>query len=172
MKLLKLSFILAILSQTMFSASSGLHTFHTSLTRMDYNEKEKLIEISIQLFTHDVVSVLEKQTKKSIDLEETPDIDALILKYLDANFILKNKAGEVQKLKFVGKEIQSETTYLYVEIPASESFENYNLHNKIFFESYDKQMNLIIARFGGKKADLYFKVGDKEKIIVGGNSSN
>ncbi len=165
MKLLKLLVILAIFSQTMFSASFGLHTFHTTLTRMDYNAKDKVIEISIQLFTHDVVEVLEKRNKKSIDLEETPDVDALILKYLESNFILKNKKGEVQKLKFVGKEIQAETTYLYLEISSEESFEGFSLLNVIFFENYAKQVNLAVMNFGDKKADLYFKVGDKEKII-------
>lgn len=149
----------------MFSASFGLHTFHTTLTRMDYNAKDKLIEISIQFFTHDVVEVLEKQSKKSIDLEETPNVDALIFKYLESNFALKNKTGEVQKLKFVGKEIQAETTYLYLEISSEESFEGYILQNNIFFESFQKQVNLVVAKFGEKKADLYFKVGDKEKII-------
>lgn len=149
----------------MFSASFGLHTFHTTLTRMDYNAKDKLIEISIQFFTHDVVEVLEKQSKKSIDLEETPNVDALIFKYLESNFVLKNKTGEVQKLKFVGKEIQAETTYLYLEISSEESFEGYILQNNIFFESFQKQVNLVVAKFGEKKADLYFKVGDKEKII-------
>lgn len=166
MKLLKLFFILAIFSQAAFSAPLGWHTFHTSLTRMDYNAQDKIIEVSIQLFTHDVVSVLEKQNKKNIDLEETPDIDALLLKYLEPNFILKNKKGEVLKLKIIGKEIQAETTYLYLEISCEENFENYTLQNTIFFESFPKQVNLAVMRFGDKKADLYFKVGDKAKIIT------
>lgn len=170
MRLLKSLFILTVFSQTMFSASFGLHTFHTSLTRMDYNAKEKLVEISIQLFTHDLVSVLEKQNKKGVDLEETKDVDQLIFKYLETNFVLKNKKGAAQKLKFVGKEIQAETTYIYLEIAAEETFENYNLQNTIFFESFEKQVNLVVARFGEEKADLYYKVGDKEKVINGGSS--
>jgi hypothetical protein len=171
MKLLKLFIFLMILSQTMLSAPSGSHTFHTSLTRMDYNAKDKTVEISIQLFTHDLTTVLEKQNKKNIDLEDTPDIDALILKYLEANFILKNKSGEIQKIKFVGKEIQAETTYIYLEIASAESLEGYNFSNTIFFESYEKQVNLAVINFGdNKKADLYFKVGDKEKTIVKGES--
>jgi hypothetical protein len=71
---------------------------------MDYNAKEKLAEISIQLFTHDLVPALERFTKKNVDLEKTPDLDKTILLYLDANFILKNKKGETKKLVWVGKE--------------------------------------------------------------------
>ncbi len=171
MKLLKLTFILAVMSQAMFSASSGFHTFHTSLTRMDYNAKDKTVEISIQLFTHDLTTVLEKQNKKRIELEETGDIDSLILKYLEPNFILKDKDGNVQKIKFVGKEIQAETTYIYLEIPVKENVEGYNFANTIFFETFEKQVNLAVIHFAeNRKADLYFKVGDLEKTIVSGES--
>jgi hypothetical protein len=51
------------------------HTFHTTLTRIDYNEKEKLAEISIQIFTHDLSPTLETVTKKRVDFEKTKDVN-------------------------------------------------------------------------------------------------
>ena len=144
---------------------SDFHTYHTSLTRIDYNAQEKLAEITIQLFTHDLVPVLEKRTKNRIDLENTSKINDTILKYLDENFILKDKKGEIKKLAWVGKEIKADTIYVYVEIPLTKDFEGFNLQNTIFFESFSEQTNLVIARFSGKKADLLYKVGDKFKEI-------
>ncbi len=144
---------------------STLHTYHTSLTRMNYNQKEKLVEVTIQLFTHDLVPMLEKRTKKQIDLEKTPDIDKSIVKYLDENFVLKDKNGEIKKLVWVGKEIKADTVFVYIEIPLLEDFGNYSLQNTLFFESFPEQTNLVIVRFGEKKADLLFKVGDKFKEI-------
>ncbi len=144
---------------------STLHTYHTSLTRMNYNQKEKLVEVTFQLFTHDLVPMLEKRTKKQIDLEKTPDIDKSIVKYLDENFVLKDKNGEIKKIVWVGKEIKADTVFVYIEIPLSEDFGNYSLQNTLFFESFPEQTNLVIVRFGEKKADLLFKVGDKFKEI-------
>lgn len=141
------------------------HRYHTSLTRMDYNEKEKLVEISIQIFTHDLVPVLEQQAKKRVDLEKTPEVDKLILDYLNENFVLKNKNGETQALRWVGKELEVDSIWVYVEIPSAESLAGANLQNTLFFESFPEQTNLVIALFGGKKADLMFKVGDKFKEI-------
>jgi Domain of unknown function (DUF6702) len=141
------------------------HRYHTSLTRIDYNEKEKLVEITIQIFTHDLVPVLEKRAGKEIDLEKTADIDKIILEYLSQNFVLKNKKGEAQKLNWVGKELEVDTAYVYVEIPSAESLEGFSLQNTIFFESFAEQTNLVTARFDGKKADLLFVVGDKSKEI-------
>lgn len=133
---------------------------------MDYNANEKLVEITIQLFTRDLVPVLEKQTKKSIDLEKTPEIDKILLDYLSRNFVLKNTKGEAQKLNWVGKELKVDTAYVYIEIPLPESLEGASLQNTIFFESFPEQTNLLIARFENKKIDLLYKVGDKFKIIT------
>lgn len=147
------------------AASFTLHRYHTSLTRMDYNAKEKTIETSIQLFTHDLVPLLEKRTKKKIDLEKTVDIDKLILEYLSENFILKDDKGEIKKLKWVGKEVDVDTAWVYLEIPSDKSPDGFSLQNTIFFESFPEQTNLVIARFEEKKSDLLFKVGDKIKEI-------
>ena len=139
------------------------HTYHTSLTRMDYNKQDKNIEISIQLFIHDALPMLERRLKKRVDIEKTAGIDAEIFKYLGENLVLQNKKGEVQKLKWVGKEFENDVVYVFVEIPFAGPFEGLKLQNTIFFESYAEQTNLVIARFGEKKIDLLYKAGDKFK---------
>ncbi len=144
---------------------SNLHRYHTSLTRMDYNAKEKIVETSIQLFTHDLVPLLEQRTKRKIDLEKTADIDKLIFNYLSENFILKDDKGETKKIKWVGKEIDVDTARVYLEISSDKSPAGFSLQNTLFFESFPEQTNLVIARFDEKKADLLFKVGDKFKEI-------
>lgn len=141
------------------------HTFHTSLTRIDYNAKEKLAEISIRLFTHDFIPALERFAGKNVDLEKSPDADKQILKYLDANFILKDKSGAAKKLVWVGKEQKVDAVYVYVEIPLAEDFDGYTLQNTIFFEMFQKQENVVIARYNEQKVDLSYKVGDKEKLL-------
>ncbi len=153
------------------SSTIAAHTYHTSLTRIDYNEKEKLAEISIQMFPHDLVPTLEKRAKKNIDLEKTSDIDIIILKYLNENFVLKDKEGGIKNLVWVGKEIQADTIFVYVEIPLENDFEGFNLQNTLFFESFPEQTNLVIARFNQKKADLLYKAGDKFKEIKAANLS-
>ncbi len=141
------------------------HTFHTSLTRIDYNEKLKTAEISIQLFSHDLVPALGKLSKKSIDLGKNADSDKLILQYLDDKFVIQNAKGEKQTLKFVGKELEVDTVYVYVEVPLADRLETYNLQNSLFFESYEEQTNLVTAHDGAAKIDLIYKSGDRFKLI-------
>ena len=148
-----------------FSICEASHTYHISLTRMDYNEKEKLVEITIQLFSHDLEHLLEKRLKKPVDLEKTPEVEKEIQTYLGETFIFQNKKGETQKLNWVGKEFDNDMVYVYVEIPFSETLEGAKLQNTIFFESYAEQSNIVTAHFNGKKADLLFVVGDKFKEL-------
>jgi hypothetical protein len=148
---------------SLFTAEA--HRYHTSLTRIDYNEKEKILEVSIQVFTHDLVPTLEQKARKRIDLEKSPDADRLIQDYLAENFVLKNKNGDAGKLNWVGKQLEVDSVWLYFEIPWNETLEGANLQNSLFFEMFAEQTNLVVARFAGKKADLVFKPGDKFKEI-------
>jgi len=148
---------------SLFTSPVSAHRFHTSLTRIDYNSEQKLFEISIKLFTHDLIPILEKKTGKRIDLEKTFDVDKFILEYLNENFVLTDKEGETKILKWVGKELDVDSVEIYLETSSTENLENYKLKNTIFFETFPVQTNLVVCRYDGKKADLLFKVGDKIK---------
>jgi hypothetical protein len=159
---LRRGFIFAFLlfNFSLLAPEAQAHTYHSSLTRMDYNEKDKNIEITIQLFIHDAVPMLERRLKKRVDIAKTPEVEGELFKYLSENFVFQNKKGEAQKLKWVGREFENDVVYVYVEIPFAESFEGARLQNTIFFESFAQQTNLVVARFGEKKFDLLFKAGD------------
>lgn len=142
------------------------HVYHTSLTRINYKAQGKLVEISVQLFTHDLTPTLERRAKRQIDYEKTPDIDKIIFDYLNEKFILKDKSGAAKKLVWVGKEVEVDTVYVHLEAESSEDLENFSLQNTLFFESFPEQTNLVTIRSDAKKADLLFKVGDKYKEII------
>lgn len=141
------------------------HTYHTSLTRLDHNSQKGLLEITIRVFIHDLVAVLEKTSQRRIDLESTKGIDQILTRYIEQNFELKDKKNISQKLKWVGKELDVDVAFLYFEVDMNESLEGYSLKNSIFFESFPQQTNLLVSRSEKKKCDLVFVVGDKFKEI-------
>ena len=152
----------------MFAVNSfvyGKHEYHTSFTTIDYDVKENLLEISIQVFAHDLLPTLERKYKKRIDLENTKDIDRILESYLAEKFIFKTKSDEVKKFKWIGKELETEVVRFYVEIPFDEELEDSELQNSMFFETFKEQVNLVHFNYQDKKADLVFKVGDSFKKI-------
>jgi hypothetical protein len=162
---LMMGFIFAFLLFTFYLPAGQAHTYHTSLTRLDYNAKDKNIEISMQLFIHDVTPMLERRLKKRVDIAKTPEVDGELLGYLSETFVFQNKKGEAQKLKWVGKEFENDVIYIYVEIPFEDAPEGMKLQNTMFFESFPEQTNLVIAHFGEKKINLLYKAGDKFKEL-------
>lgn len=141
------------------------HTFHTSLTRVDYNAAEKTVEITIQVFAHDLETAIEKRAGKKVNLEKSPDATKLILGYLNDKLALKNKNAEALKLAWVGKEQSADSVWLYVEAKSPESLEHGSLENRLFFELHKDQVNLVTCRAAGKKQDFAFKPGDRAKEI-------
>ncbi len=141
------------------------HRFHTTLTRIDYNEKAKIAEISIQMFTHDLNQLFESKLSKKLDLEKKDEVKKILFEYLVKNFVLKDKTDKILELRWVGIESDADSLWVYIEANMSESPENFKMQNSLFFESYQEQSNLVVIKFDGKKADLAFKVGDNYKEI-------
>src|SRR6476661_3454607 len=113
-------------------ARAAVHNFHTSLTRVDYNEKQRLVEITVQLFVHDLVPILEDKFHQKVDLEAKTS-DALLLEYLRNNLALKDKNGDPVQLEWVGKEIKTQSAYLYLQVPNSSGIDGLSLKDTIFF---------------------------------------
>lgn len=170
MKKGKLFRLLFIFFSVIFLATSGFsvnrHNFHTSLTRIEYNRDQKLFEISIQIFRHDLQPLLERKSRARIDLEKSKNVDDFIENYLNEEFVLTDKTGAAKKLKWVGKELDIDSVWVYLETDSTESADGYRLQNTLFFESFPEQTNLVIYRFEDEKADLMFKSGDRTKEIV------
>jgi len=159
------AFCLSLSTFCLMPQAASAHRYHTSLTRIDYNAKQKIYEISIQLFTHDLMPLLERKSGKRTELDKLKEADKIILNYLNENFILTDKKGATKTLKWVGRESDVDSVWIYLETEATENLEGFNLKNTIFFESFPEQVNLVVCRYDGKKADLMFKVGDKVKGI-------
>ncbi len=147
------------------SVAAAAHTFHTSLMRMEYNADEKSVEISIQVFAHDLEEILGRRSGQRVRLDKTNGLDKLVLKYLQQAVNLKNRAGEIKTFQWVGMESQADTVWLYVETKMPEGLTGAQISNHIFFDLLDDQVNLVHVKYENKKSDLVFKSGDEFKAV-------
>lgn len=140
------------------------HEFHTTFTTIEHNSDDKNIEITIKAFTHDLNPTFERRLGKRIDLGGEA-VDNEILSYVREKFQIKTKAGEVLVPNWVGKEVDAQVAYFYLEIPFDGELAGAAVLNGMFFESFKEQVNYVSVKFGDVKRDLVFKVGDKAKRI-------
>lgn len=154
------------MSAILFTAKSSAHNYHTSLTRIDFNKEAKSLEIEINLFNHDLEKVLEKKNKKRVDFDKSDEIDKMLFAYLNETFLIKNASGNLLKTTWIGKEIKTDMTTAFIEIDNVESVENLKIQNKIFFESFSEQTNLVAFHLEEKKSDLRFNIGDDFRNLL------
>ncbi len=152
--------------------TASAHTFHTSLMRLEYNAKEQNVEISIQVFAHDLETILSKRAGKRIRLDKSLDAASLTLAYLQDTFAIKNRDGQTKTLAWVGMEPEADAVMLYVETKMPEGIGGAQVRNRIFFDLLEDQINLVNARYDGKRTDLVFKPGDGFKPLVEATENN
>jgi hypothetical protein len=147
-------------------AVEPLHTFHTSLMQAEFNDKEKTLEISIQVFSHDLETVLSKRAGKRVRLDKSSEAPALVLAYLSEAVNIRNREGQVKAFTWVGMEPQADAVWIYLESKMPEGLEGAQLRNRIFFDLLDDQVNRVHLKYEGKKADLVFRPGEDFKTII------
>jgi len=123
-----------------------LHPLYVSLTDIHHNPKEKIVEVSVRIFTDDLEAVLRTTTKEIVNLsgdKHSPAMDSLVKKYIQKNigFTINGKPCQ---LKYVGFEEQSESIWTYLEINGVETIKNVQLVNTILYD-YKKaeQINMV-----------------------------
>lgn len=146
--------------------TAAAHTFHTSLMQMEYDEEEQLVEISIQVFTNDLENILSRRSGKNVRLDRSREAAQLTLAYLNETVNVKNRGGQLKTLSWVGMEPVADAVWLYVETKMPEGFEGVAVRNRILFDLFDDQVNLVHIKHGEKKYDLVFKPGDDFKAIT------
>jgi hypothetical protein len=157
--------LLLVLACALAPQRAAAHTFRTSLMSMEYNHQEQSLEITVQVFSHDLETILSKRNGKDIRLGKTPDAEAFTFAYLQDAINLKNGAGESKILTWVGMESQADSSLLYIETKMPEGLAGAQLRDRLFFDFLDDQVNLVHLKDEDKKSDLVFKPGDGFKPL-------
>jgi hypothetical protein len=149
--LLLILFSFLVLSKA--SSSSLLHPFYVSVTEINYNAKNKNLEISCKMFSEDMENILKQKYKVPIDLtnekqqqQSNKIISDYILKHLSINIDSKSAA-----LKYVGFEKESESIYCYFEVANLPSLKKVDITNSILQDYKEEQVNIMHVIVNGNR---------------------
>ena len=137
--------LLAFVYGSWLFPATALHPLHVSTTEMNFNAKEKSIEVSCRIFTDDFERILANNYKTKTDLYKTEmhkAMDVLIKKYMDAHLIFVVNGKNV-KANYIGFEIDHEATNVYLEIENIGSLQNIMLTNSVLYDLFDDQLNIL-----------------------------
>lgn len=145
----------------------GSHKYYISLTKIDFIEKEKSVQITMRFFIDDIETTLESRYEVDLALateEENKKADVYLEKYIASKFkIIINQ--DVKSFNFLGKEYENDLIFFYLEIIDIKSIDHITVQNRMLFEDFPEQENFIKININNlKKTFVLRKDNDKEML--------
>jgi hypothetical protein len=133
-----------------------LHPIHVSVTEIEFDEKDKALEIMMRVFIDDLELTLQKKTNQpDLDIYEKDSamVDQLVRSYLKDHFriSLDNKP---QKVTYIGHERESEAFIFYIEVVNVKKWKTIQVFNDIITETHNDQSNLVHVTVNEKVRSL------------------
>jgi hypothetical protein len=119
---------------------------HISVTEIEFDEKDKALEIMMRVFMDDLELTLRNDLNQpELDIlspKNGKTIDQMVDEYLKKHFkiSLDNKA---QTINFLGHEEEGDAFIFYLEVSKVKKFKAIQIQNSIITETHDDQSNLV-----------------------------
>ncbi|MBC7867319.1 MAG: hypothetical protein H7X88_07280 [Gloeobacteraceae cyanobacterium ES-bin-316] len=142
-----------IFSACVFSLGSVRHPVYVSVTEMEFNSKEKTLEVSCKLFTDDFEKALRSAYKVPVDLinpKDRPAMDRLVNDYVQKHLKIST-GGKALPLKYLGYELIEEGIYSYFESANVEKLTQVSIFNNLLYEFSREQMGLVHLTVNGSR---------------------
>jgi hypothetical protein len=128
----------------------SIHPIHVSVTELNYDEKEKQLEITMRLFTDDLEQTLRKSIGISdLDIMEsdTTRVDQLMKSYLKEHFTV-SLDNRQQTLVYLGHERDGDAMVFYIEVTKVKKWNSVSIKNDVLMDRFGDQSNLVNCYVG------------------------
>ncbi len=159
-----LHFIITFLIAPLFLANTSYHEYYVSVTKIEYAEQQRSLQIISQIFIDDFEKLLHERYDE--DLILAPDnkpkiIDKYMHRYLSDKLKISVNGNPVDFV-FIGKEYKDDITYCYLEIENVKSIKSIEVVNRALFDVIPEQQNMVRFKMLNKnKSFLLFPDNDK-----------
>ncbi len=143
------------------------HSFYFSITQIDHNPKAETLEVSMKVFIDDLEEALETNFNQKTHLGSAKELcktDSLIHLYLKQNFYIEVNEQTVEQ-RFLGREIEEDAIWCYIEIPNCPSVQSIKVTNHVFVDLFDRQQNVVHLKVGQQKKSLILNQDRTEGLV-------
>ncbi|QXP60096.1 DUF6702 family protein [Olleya sp. HaHaR_3_96] len=158
---------LLFLSLFSLFAFNSVHKYYVSITQIEYAKDKQSVQIISRIFVDDFEKLLRKRYDEKITLNDGQDeavIDSYIKKYLSQKIMI-NINGEPEALSFIGKEYDEDIMRCYLEIENVSSIKSFEIQNKVLFDIFDDQKNIVRNNINGKNK-TFVLIPEKDKGLL------
>ena len=165
---LKVKLILLSVS-VLLLAFTAAHKFYVSVTNVDYSEKDKALQITSRIFIDDFEYILKERydfTAKLATKKEHPKANDYIDRYLKSFLEIKIN-GKPVPLNFLGKEYDVDIMKCYIEVENidAQKIQSIEVSNKVLFDAFDDQQNVVHIRLKDDRKSFIFIKGNHKGML-------
>ena len=149
-------YILLLLAVLPLFAFTAAHKFYVSATDIEYNEKQRSLQIISHVFTDDMEKLLQTRYNEELTLvkdDEHPAADELVQKYFRDKFSISVN-GKDRKVNYIGKEYDKDQLLVYLEVEDVEPLKNISVENEVLTDLFPEQKNVVKVEHEGKIKSL------------------
>ena len=144
-----------------------LHDFHVSKCEVNFNIKEKALQVSLHVFLDDLENALALYGAENLNLctsKEDPKAELYLLRYLQNHFKVKGDDFPYE-INFVGKEISEDLAAVWCYFEFLEFFpqNSIEIDNSVLMDLFDDQKNIVSLEINRGKKD-YFLLQQGETV--------
>lgn len=143
------------------------HDFHVSITYAELNPSSGNLEISMKVFADDLEEAIRSTSDKDFRLPASNDAqaDSLIFSLINGHFSLKAD-GRSLPLRYVGRELEQEIIFIYMEVPEIKELKRISIRNSLFFNRFDDQSNIVNIKVKDQLQSVFLEASDPQKTLV------
>lgn len=148
-----------------------VHDFHYSRFGIEWNAETSTWQGILRVFTDDLEMALSQMDSEAViwrlgDERENPQSDVAIETYATSNWFLVDSAGQALKWDFVGKEVDYDLTFIYLESEPTTTDWACSATSRGFFELFDDQVNELTITKEENSLRLWLTLEDPTKPIL------
>ncbi|MFD0976379.1 DUF6702 family protein [Salinimicrobium gaetbulicola] len=155
---------IALLPLLSFTAA---HKFYVSATDIEYNEKNRSLQIISHVFIDDLEKLLKERYHPDLFLlkkGEHPKSDEFIERYFNDKFKIRVNGKEVE-LNYLGKEYDKDELLIYIEVTDVEPIQNIFVKNAVLTDIFPEQKNVIKVEYKGTIKSLLLTRSEVDGIL-------
>ena len=144
------------------SAAAGAHRFHTGITELAFNPRTGSTEIVHTYMAHDIEALLMNTYGRQFDLLD-PDDQAVLRKYVEAQFALKGADGTRLPVRWVGMSADSQSVVIYQELENAPLAKTVTVRQGVLIDFLPDQLNTVNFNNSGSIRSLTFSQSSLEQ---------
>lgn len=165
----KIISVLVVIIMFLGFSAFEYHKFYVSIYQINFNQKDKRLEITSRIFIDDLNEVLNKKYNKKTSFSELKtnleDLE-LLNKYLSEKFSIKVN-DIVKPINYLSCETEANVLICYFNIKEISKIKSLEIKNTALYELNSEQQNIIQTTIYDKKKSLLLTSNNpKETVIV------